>query len=243
MHNMRKEPFGVGSFVHVVKRGARGLPFVRDQADKHHLLVQMRHLNEASVPINWLHDLASLNMYKTFERPDSWQPQKKLTHIHSFCLHDNHMHLLLEEIEEGGVSMFMHKFGTAASNHLNEKYKETGSPFQGAYRSKTVDSDPYLRYVFAYIEVKNTFEQYPRGYRSAERNFADAFAWARTFAHASLSDHIRESDSLIRGIVETSLFDSLWTARQFEAFSADVIAGRTHLIEPAQEDSLSGFFQ
>src|SRR3989344_5566853 len=148
---MRKEPFGVGSFVHVIKRGTRGMPIVRDKKDKERFLYALAHRNDLYEPENWFRDICTEGR-PSFDRPQFWPAQQKLVHIHAYCLLGNHFHLLLEEIVEGGVAKFMHRIGTTMSKHYNEKYRERGSLFQGSYRLRTIDSDTYLTYVSAYIQ-------------------------------------------------------------------------------------------
>lgn len=231
---MRREPYGLGSFVHVIKRGARGLPFLKDTVDRDRFLLLLAHFNDVPSRPLWLRDIHLHENLSPFERVPTWGEKEPLTRIHAFCAHANHIHLLLEEIVEGGVSAFMKKFGNGIAGYLNERYGEFGSPFQGAYRSKTIDDDVYLRYVYAYIHVKNTFEQFPKGYQAAEKDFDAAYAWATQFPYSSLYDHVGAGRSNLlngngRGIVDTALFESLWTPYEFKIFAQDVIEGRTHV--------------
>jgi len=228
---MRREPYGVGSIIHVVKRGARGLPYLKEKSDYDRMLLMLAHFNDVSLRPLWLRDLIAEEKLRTFERASSWAEKDPLTRIHAFCLHANHLHFLLEETIEGGVSRFMQKIGNGLSGHLNEKYAEYGTPFQGPYKSKTIDSDAYLRYVFAYIQIKNAFEQFPGGYAMAEKNFDKAYEWCLNFPYGSLYDHVWRSDLHMprREIVSSDLFSSLWTLKEFKDFSKDVIEGRAHL--------------
>ncbi|OGL74056.1 hypothetical protein A3D72_03215 [Candidatus Uhrbacteria bacterium RIFCSPHIGHO2_02_FULL_57_19] len=72
---MRKEPFGVGSFVHVIKRGARGLPIVRDKKDRERFLYILAHTNDTYEPENWFRDIIIAGR-PSFERPASWPEQE-----------------------------------------------------------------------------------------------------------------------------------------------------------------------
>ena len=136
---MRKEPYGVGSFIHVIKRGTRGLPIVRDKKDRERFLYILAHSNDVFEPENWFRDI-SVEGRPSFERPVSWPEQQKIVRIHAFCLLTNHFHLLLEEITEGGTAKFMQRVGTTMTKHFNEKYREKGSMFQGSYKSRTITS-------------------------------------------------------------------------------------------------------
>lgn len=76
---------------------------------------------------------------------------------------ENHFHLILEEIRENGISVFMKRIGTGIGTYFNIKYHEVGRIFQGPYKSKIIKEETYLRYLSVYVQVKNVFELYPGG--------------------------------------------------------------------------------
>jgi hypothetical protein len=157
------------------------------------------------------------------ERPTTWPPQKKLVKILCFCLLDNHFHLLLKEIRKGGVSMFMRKLSTSMANHFNEKYKEKGSVFQGAYRSKTINDDIYLRYVSAYIQVKNAFEMFEGGTEKALKKFDAAYEWASKNPYTSLGDYAGTRAS---PIIDKNILGEIFNPSSYKTFSKEVVYGR-----------------
>lgn len=219
---MRKEPYGVGSFVHVVQRGTRGSPIVRDKEDKNRFLLMLAHFNDEYQPANWFRDITAPDL-SLFERPLEWPAQKRLVHIIAFCLLSNHFHLLLEETQEGGISKFMQRLGTGMSYRYNLKYEEHGSLFQGSFRSRTIDSDTYLRYVIAYIQLKNTLDMYSGKIRSA-RDFEKAYAWACAYPYSSLGDH---TGVFKRPIIEKDFITDIFSPAEFKQFGKDFIEGRT----------------
>lgn len=221
---MRKEPYTVGSYVHVIKRGARGTPMVRNDSDRWRFLLMLRHLNDDRRAENWFRDLMDEKIADTLNRPKVWPPEKKKVRILCFCLLDNHFHLLLKEIKEGGVSTFMQKLGTSMANHFNEKYKEKGSLFQGAYRLRTIKSDTYLRAVSAYIQVKNSFELYPGGIAVALKNFNTAYAWASKYPYCSLGSY---AGTLNSPIIEKDILGEIFSPAEYKSFAKDFISGRS----------------
>ncbi|MFA5230359.1 MAG: transposase, partial [Candidatus Paceibacterota bacterium] len=58
-----------------------------------------------------------------------------LVSIHAFCLMGNHMHLLLEQKIENGISRFMLKLGAGYASYFNSKYHRTGHLFQSRFKS------------------------------------------------------------------------------------------------------------
>ena len=107
----------------------------------------------------------------------------------------NHLHLILEEIIENGISRLMHKCSMAYSKFINAKYKESGCLFQGRFRSRIVDGDEYLRYLAVYVMVKNPFELYPGGLGKAIKEFDQAYEWAVRYPFCSLADYAGKRSS------------------------------------------------
>lgn len=220
---MRVEPFAIGSYIHAIKRGARGMPITNNATDKDRFLKILYYMNEEYFDENWERDTASADGI-LFARPNWWPERKPLVHILAYTLMPNHAHLMLEEIRDGGVSMFMKKLAQSMTNHFNQKYKQKGSLFQGAYKSRTIQDDTYLRYVAAYIMVKNTCELYPRGkLRGAMEHFEDAWKWAVTYRFSSLGEYV--------GIRKTPILNNTFLAEVFgspkrlKSFARDVLLG------------------
>lgn len=76
-----------------------------------------------------------------------------LVNILTYALMPNHFHLLLQEKEDGGISKFMGKLGTAYSMYINTKHSRTGPLMCRPFRSKHIDSDEYFRWVVSYIHM------------------------------------------------------------------------------------------
>lgn len=216
---MRIEPRTVGSIAHVIKRGARGMPIVRDASDRIRFTKSLYFLNDSFSDENWTTNLKSRAL---FERPDHWPEQEPLVHILAWTLMPNHFHLLLKEIRDGGIAKFMQRLCGSMSAAFNAKYSESGSIFQGSYKSRTVDGDTYLRYLAFYIQVKNVLELYPGGLTKASRNFDDAWGWALHYPFSSLGAYATNIHSpIIHTTVLTELFPD---AQSFKTEARDMLA-------------------
>ncbi len=194
MKYMRVEPYTVGSVVHVVKRGARGMEIVRDESDRFSFVRNLYLLNDQYKDANQHREFPSSGL---FERPDHWPERKPLVSILAWTLMPNHFHLLLQETQEGGMSKFMQRLGCSMSVRFNHKHKEQGSIFQGSFKSRTVQDDAYLQYVLAYIVVKNVFELHPQGFKGAAASFDKSWEWAKSNTFSSFLTHSLGKESPI----------------------------------------------
>ena len=85
--------------------------------------------------------------------------QKKAPFVlDAYCLMDNHIHLLLQKLDEplGGI---MKRIGTSYVYWFNRKYERVGHLFQARFRSEVVEDDSYFLTVLRYIHQNPTRAQ------------------------------------------------------------------------------------
>lgn len=229
---MRVEPYTVNSYLHVVKRGARGMEIVRNDSDRWRFVKLLYYLNDEFQVDNWERCLDDLAM---FERPKEWPERRPLVCVSAWTLLPNHFHLCLQEIHAGGVSKFMQRLCGSMSANFNAKYNEKGSIFQGAFKSRTVGDDNYLRYLAPYIMVKNVFELYPRGgLKASVKNFDDAWRWAtQEYRFSSLPVYANEKDSPI--VDRNILHDIFETPAVFKKRAREMVLGHGQYNEKEHE--------
>lgn len=72
------------------------------------------------------------------------------TIIFSYCLMENHLHLLLKEGEES-LDIFFKRIGARFVYWYNWKYKRSGHLFQDRYKSEVINDERYFLAVLRYI--------------------------------------------------------------------------------------------
>ncbi|HEX9722546.1 MAG TPA: transposase [Candidatus Paceibacterota bacterium] len=77
----------------------------------------------------------------------------KLVEVLQFCFMPNHIHLLIRQIKEKGITEFIRKFGTGFASYFNKKYERKGHLFQGRFYDVHIKNDEQLRTVFVYIHT------------------------------------------------------------------------------------------
>lgn len=89
--------------------------------------------------------------------------EKPLVRFIAYCLNSNHFHFLLEQLEEDGISKFMHRLSTGYTKYFNKKHKRTGALFAGSYKAVHVDSNEYLLRLSAYVSLNDKVHQIEGG--------------------------------------------------------------------------------
>lgn len=77
----------------------------------------------------------------------------QLVSIGSYSIMPNHIHILVKQISNDGISKFMQKVSTGYAGYFNKKYKRTGGLFEGTFKSKHIFNDTYLKYLYTYIHL------------------------------------------------------------------------------------------
>ncbi len=200
----RKESFIKGQRYHIFTRSVEKRVAFKSSYDyKHFQLLLLLSNNEAKV------HLANLrNKYKgkTLLRVVAEQQREPLVHINAYAIMPNHIHLLIEEIRENGISKFMLKLMTAYSMYFNIKYERSGPLFARPFRSRHVDTDEYFRWVFAYITL-NPLQLFQNNWKEVGiRDLMQAKKFMRNYPYSSFWDYFMEDRSESRILHKEEVF-------------------------------------
>lgn len=141
----RKTSFAIGEWYHCYNRGVDKRITYEDTRDYHRFLEQL-YLANSETPLR-RDDIGTQNFEKILQVPRS----EALVSIGAFCLMPNHFHLILKEITENGITIFMQKLGTAYTMYFNGRYERTGNLFVKPFRSRHVYDDDYLQHLINYV--------------------------------------------------------------------------------------------
>jgi len=78
-----------------------------------------------------------------------------LVEVLAFCLIPNHLHLLLRQLKDKGITIFMNKIGAGYPAYFKQKHgiERKGYFFQGRFVSVHVATENQVRTVFVYIHT------------------------------------------------------------------------------------------
>lgn len=138
--------FAPDEFYHVYNRGTEKRNVFMSRADRDRFLALLYFANQNEPADLKLQGSTLLEVVE--ERIGA-----PIVEIIAYCLMPNHFHLLIRELEEGGISKFMQKLTTGYTMYFNKKYERNGSLFQGRFKATHVADDRYLRYLISYIHL------------------------------------------------------------------------------------------
>lgn len=147
---MRKIKFANGEYYHIFNRGVEKRDVFTDYSEFERFFLCMQEFNNLN-PVGGLH-------VSSFHKENSLRnlvSKEKSVSFICYCLNPNHFHFILRQLTDRGIEKFMHRLGLGYTNFFNKKHQRSGSLFQGTFKANNIDSDEYLLYVSAYVNLNN----------------------------------------------------------------------------------------
>ncbi len=200
-------------FVHLMGRGVEKRDVVLDDSDR----------------LRFLHNLYAFNSvdfvqnYDIPARRDEHPRRSLLVHIHAYCLMKNHYHLLVSEVIENGISLFMQKLNMGYAKYFNERYERSGALWQGKYRKVRIVRDAHFLYIPFYIHLNPLDYVMPEWREGRIQDARKALEYLATYRWSSHLDYlgIKNFPSIIhRG----ELREFLGNRKEYERTISEIIS-------------------
>ncbi|OGG80592.1 hypothetical protein A3A39_01420 [Candidatus Kaiserbacteria bacterium RIFCSPLOWO2_01_FULL_54_13] len=146
---------------HVLNRGVDKRTIFMEDGDRVRFVHDMFEFNDREAANNTLRRLEMNDFVsRSFRDP--------IIEIHGWCLMPNHYHLLLSELVEGGLTLFIRRLNIGYAKFFNDKYKRDGTLFQGRTKKIRIASDPHFLHILHYIHLNPLDLTKEKGWRNVE---------------------------------------------------------------------------
>lgn len=146
---MRK--FATNQYYHVFNRGKNHEDIFTDRSDYDSFYKSLFLFNDINYKNPSGERLLNESLLATINNP--FKSRKPLVNIISFSLLPNHFHLMLEQIVERGISIFLHKICMSHAKYFNKKYSKSGPVFSHKYKSVNIQNDEHFNHLPRYIHL------------------------------------------------------------------------------------------
>lgn len=149
----RKITLATDEVYHVLNRGVAKQPIFNDDCDYTRAtnLLNYYRFNKPNIRFSYF-----IRLTKTL-KDNFWNNLQKtsqpLVEIISYCLMPNHFHLLLKQLREKGISIFMSNFQNSYAKFFNLKYQRPGPLYQSIFKAVRVENNDQLLHVNRYIHL------------------------------------------------------------------------------------------
>jgi putative transposase len=109
--------------------------------------------------------------------------------ILAFCLMPNHIHLLVRQLKDNGITLFMEKFGGYAY-YFNQKYQRKGHLFQDRFKAVYIEDDEQLKTAFVYVHTNSVSLIEPGWKERGIKNLAETKRFIENYKWSSYADYV-----------------------------------------------------
>lgn len=228
--SMRSVDFVDGEYYHVFNRGVEKRQIFVDDCFYERFLESMYLFNDALYvhSPDWLQRVSRLAASEV-AGPD----RKPFVNVVAYCLMPNHYHLLLQQLQEGGVSRFMHKVNMGYSKFFNIKNERAGTLYESPFKAVPVDSEAHLLHLPLYIHL-NALDLTGLSWRDGRVtdwnlavDFLDAYKWSSHAAYMGRGQYLPIISSDHVGALYKDTSDYLahlkgWSGRELQSHLANI---------------------
>ena len=152
----RKRDFANKEIYHIAMRRIGNELLFRDTDDYYRGVFSIYEFNTSKPTEIYIRRRARIAEKKNKGGPTSHADEReKLVEVLTFTLMPNHIHLLLKQLKDGGITSFVRKIGSGYPLYFRKKHNQPnkGYFFQGRFTSVHIKSDSQLIAAFAYIHT------------------------------------------------------------------------------------------
>lgn len=151
----RKTVFFNDQYYHIFNRGVEKRKIFLSAIDYKHALQTMWFYQKSELPVSLskFHTIPSEQKALLIERINKLPNRVEIT---CYCLMPNHIHFLLKQNRENGISAFMSDFQNSFTRYFNKKNKRKGHLFEGQFNAVRIETDNQLLHTTRYIHLNPT---------------------------------------------------------------------------------------
>lgn len=155
MTSIRKTPLATGEIYHVFSKSIAGFRIFNNDSEFSRMFQTIRHYQYAKPTIK----------FSKAHRPkknDVIQEKKlsldndKLVEIIAYCLMPTHLHLILKQLKENSISIFMANSLNSYTRYFNIRHNRKGPLWEGRFKNVHVKTDEQIMHLTRYIHLNPT---------------------------------------------------------------------------------------
>jgi putative transposase len=143
---IRRDVLSVGEVYHVFSRSIAGYRIFTGERDCKRMLLTLKYYRQTESGIKFSRFLNYQDQYK--HRSD-----ERLVDVIAYCLMPTHIHLILKQLKDEGISTYMRKVLNSYARYFNTKYIRKGPLYEGRFRHVIVESNEQLYHLTRYIHL------------------------------------------------------------------------------------------
>lgn len=223
-----RPPLITNEIYHIYNRGVNKQIIYPNESDYFRFIHDLWEFNDKNKTLNTTFYLNPAHYRETFsiikgievER----QPREPIVEILAYCLIPNHFHLLLRQLVENGISLFMRKLG-GYSLYINKKYNRVGPLLQGRFKAIHIRTEAQLFVIVNYIHLNCLDLEIPY-WKEKEFDLKKAIQFLENYRFSSYPDYIGKKN-FSSVINKKFLEENIGKSEKFKQFTKEILSNRT----------------
>jgi len=144
---MLKDPIVNGEIYHVFSKSIAGFKIFNNDAEYSRIKDVVVYYQAEKQPIKYS-KFKERNM-----QYDKSENIEKLVQIICYCFMPTHIHLVLKQLKDGGISKFVNNILNSYSHYFNIKHNRKGHLWEGRFKHVLVNTDEQFLHLTRYIHL------------------------------------------------------------------------------------------
>ncbi len=152
----RKEKLAVGEIYHIFSKSIADFKIFNSNGNVLRMKYMLKYYQVVDIPCRFSKFMELKNIQKQgfIEYFNFVSKEKeKIVKIIAYCIMPTHIHLILKQLKENGISNFMGNILNSYSRYFNTKYKRKGPLWEGRFKNISVKTDEQLLHLTRYIHL------------------------------------------------------------------------------------------
>ncbi len=150
---IRKEPLLNNHLYHVFTKSIEGYKIFRSDKDYKRMVELMKFYSYHNPYMKFSTYLKLKNKDKAIKKLES---KGFVVNIVAYCIMPTHLHLILVQLVDRGISIYMQNLLNSYTRYFNVNNKRKGPLWQGRFKSVLIENDEYLLHLTRYIHLNPT---------------------------------------------------------------------------------------
>jgi putative transposase len=207
-----------GEIYHIILRGVERIDIFKNDSDYFRCIYNLFEFNDIKRS-GWEYRRCMPKLrHKSSSQADFLfqRPRDLLVSIMAYCLMPNHIHLLLRQEKDKGITDFMRKFGTGYAGYFNKKYERQGHLFQGRFKAVHIRTNNQLKSVFVYIHTNPAVLIDSNWKEGGIKNTIEIIKFIENYRWSSYSDYLNKIFFPL--VTQRNLFNQIMAACDWRRF-------------------------
>ena len=148
----RKVPLVNKGVYHICSKSIQGFKIFNSDNDSKRMLDLMRFYNTNQPVCKFSDFLEFASKAKKLEELVA-DHSMKLVRLIAYCIMPTHIHFILQQLEENGISMLMNTVLKAYSQYFNLRHNRKGPLWESRFKNVLVETDSQLLHLTRYIHL------------------------------------------------------------------------------------------